>query len=109
MTSPERRAEVIAGIRALADFIEANTELPTPNSVGAQYSILADLTPEMSAEVRRLAEAFGLQVENDTKRMISAQREIAGGYTSKDGVFRVHYVIHGSRSTSSRKPAGGVS
>ena len=34
------RAEIVAGLRALADFIEARTDLPVPNHIRAQHSVI---------------------------------------------------------------------
>ena len=107
--SPERRAEVVAGIRALADLIEGDTTLPVPTSVGAQFSLLGDLTEEGRRLVRDVAAHLGLPAErhmgeqgafgvSDDRASLNVQ--VAGGYTRADGSFRIVYTIHGRRKAA---------
>jgi hypothetical protein len=59
-TDTERRAALVKGIRALADLIEARTDLPVPQSCGAQYSMW-DTHGDFErrcAEIRRVADAL---------------------------------------------------
>jgi len=67
------RAQRIADIRALADFLEDNPSLPAPEFTAAQGSPGCDGDVWNSgakgiAEVRRVAEIFGEQVEEDDER-----------------------------------------
>ena len=41
--TPEHRAQVIAGLRALADLLEARPEVPCPQYVMEQHSVLESL------------------------------------------------------------------
>lgn len=107
--SPERRAEVVAGIRALADLIENDLAVPVPNFVGAQFSLLGNLTDEGRQLVRDVADHLGLgpasypgeegtfEVTADKARLGVS---VARGYTCEDGSFRVTYVVHGTREKS---------
>jgi hypothetical protein len=94
--SPQRRAEVVASIRALADLIETNTDLPVPQSVDAQYSIFGDLTDEGRDLVYATARALGVEARIDDD-IATAHLEVAHEYSRADGPFIVRYVIHGSR------------
>lgn len=95
--SPERRAEVIAAIYALGDFLKAHPELPAPHSVHAQFSIQGDLSNADAAEVRALAEGLGTPLLVDKAHRVDLWHTVASGHTKADGSFRVRYVIHGSR------------
>lgn len=95
--SPARRVEIIAGLRALADFLVAHPELPAPNDITAQFSIHGDLTEGDAAEVRVLAEGLGTTLLADEDHRIDLWHEVARGYTSDEGSYGVRYVIHGSR------------
>lgn len=59
------RSTVIAGLRAMADFIEARPEIPVGSytSVGLQYSVLTGTDEEKIAEVRRIAGLLGVEAE----------------------------------------------
>jgi hypothetical protein len=101
--SPQRRAEVVAGIRALADLIETNLDLPVPNSVRAQYSILGDLTDEGRDLIRAVAQALGVEPRID-ETSATAGVELAHAFSWEDGSFWVSYIAHGSRRNL---PQGG--
>jgi hypothetical protein len=110
----ERRAAVVAGIRALADLIEFDTSLPVPNSVRAQHSITRDIGNDDTLRVVRgvaahlgieAAEAWNntyLRVDDDSA---SVQLSIASGYTAEQGSFSVSYVVHGALSTEGGEQA----
>jgi len=58
------RAQLVADIRALADFIEARTDLPAPQSVHGQYSMWESHGnfEDRCAEVRRVAEELDVDI-----------------------------------------------
>lgn len=93
--SPERRAEVVAGIRALADLIETNLDLPVPQSISAQHSIIGDLTSEGIALIRSAAGTLGVEPKIEPGRA-TAQRTIAEGGNWRDLIFFVRYTVFGS-------------
>lgn len=109
--TPERRAAVVAGVRALADLIET-TDVPVPDTLDAQYSILADLDlADLDQEgidlVRAVAARLGVEPKVTDNVATARKVVVEGGYRSTDPAlrnmpwFRVSYVIHAS------KPAGG--
>jgi hypothetical protein len=101
--SPRRRAEVVAGIRALADLIETNLDLPVPNSVRAQHSIRGDLTDEGRDLIRAAAQTLGVDPRMD-ETSATAELEVAHAFSWEDGSFWVSYIVHGSRRAL---PEGG--
>jgi hypothetical protein len=77
-TDPKARAEVTAGLRALADYLEAHPGLPVP-----QVSICAGLTAypagtdtDKRAEVDRIAAILG--VITDDFGVYQAERRFGG-------------------------------
>jgi hypothetical protein len=77
-TDPEARAAFTAGLRALAEFLDAHPGLPVP-----QFSICAGLTvypagtdTDKRAEVDRIAGV--LQVTTDDFRVYQAERRFGG-------------------------------
>jgi hypothetical protein len=60
---PERRAAIAAGLRAMADFLEARPEIPLSDyaHVDLQHSVLDGTDDEKVAEVRRIAELLGVK------------------------------------------------
>jgi hypothetical protein len=77
-TDPEARAEVTAGLRALADYLDAHPGLPVP-----QFSICAGLTiypggseEDKRAEVDRVAGV--LQVATFDFGLYQAERRFSG-------------------------------
>lgn len=96
------RAQLVAEIRALADFIETRTDLPAPQSCHAQYSMwdTHGNYEDRCAEVRRVAEALDLDIE-DHGRTIRFPM-------GKDHYPRVHYVVNAAPE-SDHERAGGAS
>jgi hypothetical protein len=95
--SPDHRARVVAGIRALADLIETNTDLPVPDSVGAQHSISGDLDDDGRQLVRDAAAALG--VEPRIKEYLATTRHVVAqnDWDTGQQYFYISYVVHGSR------------
>ena len=88
------RAQKIADIRALADFLDANPAVPAPDSVHAQASPgrhgdVWNSGAEGIAEVRRVAEIFCEKVRQDDERTEVVKRFGGFDYTfiawHKDG------------------------
>jgi hypothetical protein len=93
-TDTERRAALVEGIRALADLIEARTDLPVPQSVHAQYSMwdAHGTFEQRGAEVRRVAEALGAGI-------VEHGRTVYYRIGESDGP-RVQYVVTAAPPTS---------
>jgi hypothetical protein len=93
------RAQLVAEIRALADFIEVSTDLPAPQSCQAQYSMWDKHGnyEDRCAEVRRVAEALDVDIAD-------------GGRTirfpmGKDRYPRVHYVVNAAPESREERMA----
>lgn len=98
--SPEYRAAVVAGIRALADLIESRTDLPVPNHVGGQYTVLPLRGPDTERIVREVAANLGVDTEVG-ETFTSATLAIAkGGWQTGLPWFSVDYVVHGGLPTT---------
>lgn len=65
MSNPTR-AEMVAAIRALADFVETRTDVPVPNSVRAQASMIT-YSPDHELTVRAAADALGVPASIDDR------------------------------------------
>ena len=61
------RAQTVAGLRALADFLEANPAIPV-RELGADYTTFARADDDNAerAEIDRIAAALGERVEDET-------------------------------------------
>jgi hypothetical protein len=70
----DHRTTIIAGLRAIADFLETRPEIPEPDRVDVQYSVIDRYDPqnyriiettddEKIAEVRRIAGLLGVEAE----------------------------------------------
>jgi hypothetical protein len=95
--SPEHRAAVVAGIRALADLIESNPDAPVPNSVVAQHSILVGTNSDKEAIVREVAAALKSTATIDLRSAAMHHGIANGGYPHNSlPYFRVEYVVHGA-------------
>jgi hypothetical protein len=84
-TEEERRAAIVAGIRALADFVEARTDLPAPGSVHAQYS-LPGVDPAHADFIRGVAARLGVEPAEDGSNV---------WYYLAEYPTSVRYVVHG--------------
>ncbi|MEV4183893.1 hypothetical protein AB0J28_20930 [Streptosporangium canum] len=63
-TDPERRAAFVTGLRELADFIEANSEVPIPRrSTPVHYFPKRVTDAEMCAEIDRIAELLDTEID----------------------------------------------
>ncbi|WP_405394673.1 hypothetical protein [Microbispora hainanensis] len=65
MTSDDHRAALIAGLRALADFLDANPAVPVPYSVNVLHFPHRATDAEMCAEVDRIAELLGAPINQE--------------------------------------------
>ena len=63
------RAQTIAGLRALADFLENNPEVPV-REYGAEYTVFARQDDDATerAEIDSIAAALGEKIPDDTGR-----------------------------------------
>ncbi|MDG4790343.1 hypothetical protein O7626_40810 [Micromonospora sp. WMMD1102] len=52
--SPDPRAELVAGLRALADFFEANPDMPIPSSPKFEHIVLTDNDRDGLAEMAQI-------------------------------------------------------
>jgi hypothetical protein len=61
------RSQTVAGLRALADFLEANPAIPV-REFGAEYTIFARADDDNAerTEIDRIATALGESVEDET-------------------------------------------
>jgi hypothetical protein len=86
-----QRASLVANIHALADFIETRTDLPVPNSVSAQHSVLTRHVPAFEdrvAIVQAAADALGAEVIGTDSLYTK--------HTIGDYPTSVAYVVHAS-------------
>lgn len=101
---PEYRAAVVAGIRELADFIERHTDLPVPQSVGAQYSYLDAPFEEAAQAVRGFAKLMGGEVDITDDAATVRRRIAEARYPSPLPWFTVTYTVHASRDEPTDEP-----
>jgi hypothetical protein len=102
----QHRAAVVAGIRALADFIENNPALPLPHSVNTQHSIFGGLDDTGRELIRQVGEQLQLPDLTDVgfadsyvrfdDESASARYEVAKNAIPEGGSFRAVYVVHGN-------------
>lgn len=110
-SDPEHRARVVAGIRALADLIETDLDLPVPASVSAQYSLAGDLDDGQRQFVREIAAHLGITVDGgpDSYTINNAAYATVQHLVASSGLyeqwFRVAYVVHGSRDDEAGEQA----
>lgn len=88
------RARVVAGIRALADLVEARTDLPVPQSVTAQYSILDSLDDAGRRFVLEAAAALGEEPDDNDDTRVSVRHEVARSQADQP-LFYVTFTVHG--------------
>lgn len=98
--TPGHRAAMIAGIRALAQFVEDHPELPCPNRVTAQHSFMEPLNldtfeyepvpdaPKLEL-IRRVADQLGVQADIHAESA-SVRHDITEYVT-----YVVHAKLHG--------------
>jgi hypothetical protein len=93
-TSDEHRARLVAAIRALADLIENDPAVPTPDSVHAQLSISGVPTEADLDMIRAVAAHLDVPANID-EETATLRKEIARN-TRGQQYFRVDYVIYGN-------------
>lgn len=93
----EHRARVVAGIRALADLIEANTNLPVPDGMSAQYSLPGDLDDAGRQLVRDAAGALGIEPQLEECRAITRYVVAENDWKTGQPYFSISYTVHGNR------------
>ncbi|MEU6429539.1 hypothetical protein ABZ860_26890 [Microbispora sp. NPDC046973] len=59
----DHRSALIAGLRALADFLEANPAVPVPRSVNVLHFPQRGSDAEMRAEVDQVADLLGAPID----------------------------------------------
>jgi hypothetical protein len=98
--TPEQRAEIIAGLRAMAQFLEDRPEVPCPQNVREQHSFLEPLdtstwerVPVPDAEkirfVQSVAAMLGVEAQI-TDRSVSMEYAVAARTT-----YTVHANLRG--------------
>lgn len=65
MTNDNHRTTLIAGLRALADFLDANPAVPVPRSVNVLHFPHGATDVEICAEVDHIAELLGAPVNQE--------------------------------------------
>lgn len=102
-SAEQRRAAVIAGIRALADLLENNPDLPTPDSVHAQHSLRGGLDDAGRDVIRRVGEKFNLPNLDDgyAESYVRFDNDSAAAHylvaaAGGPGYYRVVYAVHGA-------------
>lgn len=103
----EHRAAVVAGIRALADLIESNPNLPVPDSVNAQHSPLGHTAEVRIAITRDAAAQLGVEATITDETSDATLTIAKGGYKAGLPWFTVDYTVHGSVKHD-RKPGGAA-
>jgi len=95
----QQRAQLVAEIRALANFIEVNTELPAPQSCHAQYSMWETHGnyEDRCAEVRRVAEALDEDITDGGRTIRFPMGE--------DRYPRAWYVVNAAPETAEERAA----
>lgn len=88
--SPEHRAAVVASIRALADFVEQRTDLPVPDGVYAQHSILGGTDEDKTAIVMESAAVMGVQPQTPSAAIYACTVVAVSSYLD-----RAEYTVHG--------------
>lgn len=96
------RAQLVAEIRALADFIEARTDLPAPQGCHAQYSMWDKHGnyEDRCAEVRRVAGALDVDIADGGRTIRFPMGE--------DHYPRAWYVVNAAPEADDER-AGGAS
>lgn len=64
-SNPARRSLIIAGLRELADFLDANPDLPVPYSVNVTAFVPRAADRAMRAEVDRVAYLLGTDIDSE--------------------------------------------
>lgn len=105
--SAEHRAAVVAGIRALANLIESNPNLPVPDSVHAQHSPLGHTAEDRIAITRAAATQLGVEATITDETSDATLTIAKGGYNAGLPWFTVNYTVHGS-TRYDRKPGGAA-
>lgn len=82
------RAECVAAIRDLAQWIEDHPEVPAPQMVDAQYSLLS-ASPDNADVVRELAEQLGVEPRIGAGAT-SLKVRLVSGFP-----LDVKYIVHG--------------
>ncbi|NJP26785.1 hypothetical protein FLW53_21845 [Microbispora sp. SCL1-1] len=65
MTNDDHRTALIVGLRALADFLDANPAVPVPLSVNVLHFPHRATDTEMCAEVDHIAELLGASINQE--------------------------------------------
>ncbi|MFG1824265.1 hypothetical protein ACGFIJ_17415 [Microbispora bryophytorum] len=66
MSTTDHRTATITGLRALADFLESNPDVPVPrNSISITYFPKRTEDAGMRAEIDRIAGLLGAEIEPD--------------------------------------------
>jgi hypothetical protein len=81
--SENRRGRLVAGLRALADFLENRPEAPAPRWADAMVYVTTGTDAEMRAEVDYIADLIGSQID--------AQRLAHGHYRTVRNFGPVQY------------------
>lgn len=94
--SPEHRAAVVAGIRALAQLVEDHPALPVPRTIYAQHTITDGPDYDRVAQVRATAALLGAKACVSAGQA-SARHPLVDALTAG---FDVSYVIYAKLTTT---------
>jgi hypothetical protein len=89
MTEDERRAELVSGLRELADWYEKHPKMPLPSYPDFAHCVLAADDKSGKAEVRKIASILGVKPHEHENRL-SVDRKFDGIAYSAFYVYRAH-------------------
>ncbi|GAA3645214.1 hypothetical protein GCM10022224_004740 [Nonomuraea antimicrobica] len=74
MFTTHSRPAFVAGLRALADFLEARPDIPTPRSTVVHHFVPDAQDTEMRAEIDRLATLLGSHLDGEDSHVTTSLR-----------------------------------
>lgn len=109
----ERRAELILGLRQLADFYSEHPQMPLPLHPTIVHSVMSEEDDTGTLTVIDAATALGVQVVIDDGQ-VSAERRFAGlrlrvAYCSRESIREWDALMSYYDAVRPDRPAGGAS
>lgn len=108
MTTVDTRAELIAGLRELANFLEQHPDAPIPPQPTMSWAYLGDNDAAGVAYVRGVAAALGVEPWIGSSKSTEALRRFGPIQYGASYASRAAMLAYRTSSTAP-DPAGGVS